>query len=473
MKKIKIEFYFILYLAAIATLFAIASQRDKVSVILTEMLKDGGSPQLQISIPLIRDFNISENYNGRFNDPVFIKNKEKIRNASLKINKIFKDNIEIQNAPEFISKVFRVIDSTSIRFNDWMPDDNDTGSYSVSFMAMGIPQRSARIDSLLNELPDDNLKFQFKDTVTFADLKFRIINRFNRNEITNGKMPQFITLSIPENEVKAIIIQGTSEKGNILLGWKQRLFIGGIKSPNMNDIKIISDESNIKISGTDDANIFMLSGQAEQRQNVSVEYKSNGQLTKCNFTVVPVIGQFYSNPKIAYSGETYKFNGNFTNLGLTVDVEYLINEKSIPNNIGENSIELKDIPASLEGQKLSFKRKYMGMYIGEPFIVEIKPPKPPVIISVKKQNDIIAITARGYGKTLEGRPNSPDQLFFMKGGNETSYTSGDTYFNNSENYSERTFQIRKKEGIQTIIQLKIKVIDKRQAANDPPREIDF
>jgi hypothetical protein len=475
MKKIKIEFYFILYLAAIATLFAIASQRDKVSEILTEMLKDGGPPQLQISIPVIEDFTISTTPLVR-NEEIYIKNKEKIKNACLSISKIERNGATIPNKEEFIKKVFIIDgnDSSSIKFKTWQPLPEDLGNYAITFIAKGTPQRSARIDSLLNELPDNNLKIQLQDTVTFGDLHFRVINKPDQPVDPNNYKHQYITLSIPNSNVNSIIIEGSSGKNNIILGWKQQIIIGGIENPNINKLRIIPNEGNaISISGTTKPNDFILSGKSSEKQNIQIEYSDDGQTSRADFNIIPVKGQFYSNPKIAYSGENYKFNGNFTNLDLSIDIECLLNGKPFSGNIGVNSLEIKDIPASYEGQKYIFTRKYMGMEIGEPFIVDIKPPKPPVIVSVKRENDILILTARAFGKTLEGKPNSPEQLFFIKGGNETTIIPGETNYIPSENYSEKTYQIRKKAGLNSIVQLKLKVIDKRHAESNPPRDIDY
>jgi hypothetical protein len=396
----KVEFYFILYLAAIISLFTIARERDEkentlieVYKQLIELVKGGNIFNYAMTMPKSIYYNLDKD---TFALNYEIKIIGQVENPKVTIlphpesKKVGTDEIF-----DIYDKFVYSKDSSSVRFN-WKPYRPDEGFYQIVFKAQATTLLSKKLDSIIETLPED-IKAQLRETIVKKDTMSIWV-------YTETKGPQMV---IPPFKLTArLYYVPTLRFPNKPARWSNQIIVSGVDVMHQLSEPQILPPGIATITSKSPTE-FIVSGESREKgvKSVTVSaYNTFGQVDRTVFTVEVLDPDLEDNDRQAIVGEEYLFRGNIQNApGMIINIVANFEGQEVARGI--NTLKLV---TTSEG-KLVFKRYLENEDINLDFTVRVIPPPPPTITKFQLEGigdeRWIAATTISYGKDKTGKPN--------------------------------------------------------------------
>jgi hypothetical protein len=400
MKRRKVEFYFVMYLAAIITLFSVSRERDEkentlieVYKQLIELVKGGNIFNYAMTMPKSIYYNLDKD---TFSLNYEIKIIGQVENPKVTILP-YPESKKVGSPDPFdiYDKFIYSKDSGAVKL-DWKPKRSDEGFFQIVFKAQATTLLSRKLDSIIETLPED-IKAQLKESIIKKDTMSIWV--YSETKGQPLMIPPF-KLTARSYYVPALLFPGKSAK------WSNQIIVSGVdvmhqlSEPQVFPLGIASIISKTPTE-------FVVSGESREKgvKSITVSATNNfGQTDRAAFTVEVLEPVLEDNYPQAFIGEEYVFRGNIQNAQQSIiSIVYYFNGQEIARGINV----VKYTPSS-EG-KLVFKRYLENEDLNLDYTVRVIPPPPPIITKFQYEGSgdegYIAVTTISYGKDKSGRPN--------------------------------------------------------------------
>lgn len=400
------EFYFILYIAAIITLFSIAGERDRDEILLINMITNPTILNDTTTAPKSLQYNPDNDTTALNCEIKIVDNFIGFKNKRIRIDsgesiKIAPDgnitSVDISN------KFFYSNDSSSVNLK-WKPSPMDLGTYKIVFKTEATPTIADTLRTLISRLPDSIVTKLTKPIIKKEMMSIWVGSTLSPLvlKVTTHNVPAIRFPSKPARWSNTVIVNGVTDVNTQLQGV---LPSDIARFPNP------SPTTEFEVSG--DLNTL---GNHPVTVSASDIYGRNANVT-FNVNVYDPILQ--ENESQAVVGEPYTFHGDFQNAPESkIYIKVFKDDEKIAD--GTNTV----IYTPRSTGTIVFRRYKIDIDtvdLGCPFSVDVKDPQPPDIGTFRYENnggnDYLVVTCNSYGRDTTGKPNYAHIKFKMGGDN--------------------------------------------------------